>query len=167
MAMTTPAYNPELTSNRTPHLVSRHNLVYKIPEISRVFNYEVNIPLVSLIDKKIEGSQEINKQTIKKHLKDFQIEEAVLNSLVEDEILVQNLYLVQETISKYFSNYKLKLDYFFDAEENHESVNVIVLSSLDINAALDAEELYFENEFESIYNLSYGRFTFRVEPNVI
>lgn len=165
--MTAPAYNPELSSDRSGNLMTRISVSLELEQKPLCHTEESIIPFLSLVGDEIELATVINREQIRKYLSNFEIEKTVLDILVEKPSYANYLYHIQQVVPNYFSKYKLNLEYFFDPEEEHESLNVVVYTPMDINDALDAEDLFFEKEFKQIYNLTEGKFTFRVEANGI
>lgn len=165
MAFTAPAYNPELSTERSGNLVSRIAINLTVEQKPQFHTENSVIPFLSLVGNDRELATVINREKIKKYLNLFEIDGLALDRLVEKPSYVDYLYHIQQVVPNYFGKYTLNLEYFFDPEEEHESINVIVHSPMEINDALDAEDLFFEKEFKDIYRMTEGKFTFRVESN--
>lgn len=167
MAISVPSYNSSVSKESTGNMNS-HTAVCFVQEQKPLVNTEVSsIPFLPLVNSEIELAIEINKDRIKEYLHSYYIDQIVLDKLVQKPSLVNYLYHVQSTIPFYFEKYSLQIEYFLDPEEEYETINIIVNSPLNIENALDLEDVYFDKEFASIYRSTDGILTFRVKSNAV
>ena len=105
--MTAPAYNPELSTERSGNLGSRISVMIDLEQKPQSHTEESLIPFLSLLDHGLELANVINGDKIKEYLNKFDIDKTVLDRLVENTSYADYLYHIQKVVPNYFSHYKL------------------------------------------------------------
>lgn len=165
MLLTAPAYNPDLSTEILGSIVSKGINTHLYEHKPNVKLEDSSIPFLPLVSDDLELATVINREKIQTFLNRFEIDALAIDKLCEELFFANYLHLIQKDSPKYFEKHSLKLEYYLDPEEEYETLNVIVKTDLEINEALDAEDLFFEKVFKQIYNHLEGKITFRVEPN--
>ena len=164
MFFSVPLYSPNSFPEHNLCISDSSHFNSKMEERPYSIKYET-LPYLSKIKEVYDSAIEINQRKIQTLLNRFSIEDDAFSALQTNPILIDYLLDVQHTVQKYFSDYNLFLNYYFDPSENQDSIAIVLKSSMDLQSLLKIEDNYFEEHFIQVYNNTEGFVTFRAENN--